>query len=106
MHGMAQSPRDTVLQELENRSRAPIDLLELNDGEGESLYILRQRHSYIRTVTDVVSCFANQDPCKIRILEIGAYLGIVSVSLKKIGFDVAHSAQGILLQSPPASTFS
>ena len=77
---------DTTIEE--HRSN-PIDLLNLNDADGELKYLRMLQSSYERTVRDLASCFA-ATPKKedIHVLEIGAYLGVVSVSLRKLGFEV------------------
>lgn len=73
---------------------SPIDLLNINDQDGEQVYIKSMEGSYVRTITDIVSYFENKgvsDFSKIRILEIGAFLGVVSISLAKLGFRVVAS---------------
>ena len=65
----------------------PINILNLEDSQGEYTYLSQQGNAYIRTVKDVAELFPN--PQGQRILEIGSYLGVVSISLQKLGFDVS-----------------
>ncbi|PKN17328.1 MAG: class I SAM-dependent methyltransferase [Deltaproteobacteria bacterium HGW-Deltaproteobacteria-6] len=72
----------------------PIDLLNNGSGaKGESEYIIRSKPSYIRTLQDVAKyieknlCLRNE-PSEINILEMGAFLGVTSISLAKAGFSV------------------
>ncbi len=69
----------------------PIDLLGTGDGDGEYTYMVNARRSYQRTIADVVELFperlsGSNEPVKI--LEIGAYLGVVSLTLSQLGFSV------------------
>ena len=78
---------DSVIRELLDD---PVDLLSIGDGAGESAYLDHSRRSYLRTVRDVVR-LAEELPVErsqIRILEIGAYLGVVSCTLACLGFAV------------------
>jgi 2-polyprenyl-3-methyl-5-hydroxy-6-metoxy-1,4-benzoquinol methylase len=56
---------------------------------GPSPYLAAHRHEYVRTVQDVAEHFAGQSDCSV--LEIGAFFGVVSVSLAKLGFRVTAS---------------
>jgi SAM-dependent methyltransferase len=49
-------------------------------------YLLAHRHEYIRTIADVVKFAENNNVTKI--LEIGIFFGVVSISLRKLGFQV------------------
>lgn len=69
----------------------PIDLLNRGDAEGEHTYLLNSVKSYQRTLEDVVGLFpdgASIEGRAVRILEVGAYLGAVSISLSRMGFEV------------------
>lgn len=68
----------------------PVDLLNIGDAGGESLYLTNARRSYERTIRDVLALFANRPDEKrlIKILEIGSYLGVVSIVLSRLGFSV------------------
>jgi len=78
---------DSVIRELHED---PVDLLSIGDGVGESAYLEHSRCSYLRTLRDVVNVTKTLplERHQIRILEIGAYLGAVSCSLARLGFDV------------------
>lgn len=68
----------------------PIDLLSIGDETGESAYLEHARCSYLRTLRDVVR-ITDAMPLKrhqIRILEVGAFLGVVSCVLSRLGFGV------------------
>ncbi len=49
-------------------------------------YLAAHRHEYIRTVQDIIQTAGSANGKKI--LEIGAFFGVVSVSLAKLGYDV------------------
>ncbi|RMF48325.1 MAG: class I SAM-dependent methyltransferase [Deltaproteobacteria bacterium] len=68
--------------------RNPIDLLDRNDGAGEWAYLVNARRSYARTIADILDLFQGRPFDEIRILEIGAYLGVVSRVLARLGFRV------------------
>ena len=84
---ISQSIPELVSDTIENYKTNPIDILNLGDTQGEYVYISQQRNAYIRTVKDVANLFPEKKGK--RILEIGSYLGVVSISLKKLGFDVS-----------------
>lgn len=54
-----------------------------------SPYLAAHRHEYIRTVQDIAEHFKGNKGNKV--LEIGAFFGVVSVSLAKLGFHVTAS---------------
>lgn len=68
----------------------PIDLLNIGDDKGEASYIRNSRLSYLRTLRDVIRMARSlkAEPRQFRILEIGAYLGVVSCTLARLGFTV------------------
>ncbi|HBG06027.1 MAG: methyltransferase type 11 [Geobacteraceae bacterium GWC2_58_44] len=78
---------DSVIRELHDD---PVDLLSIGDGAGESLYLDRSRLSYLRTLEDLlrVAGKLGMERGQIRILEIGAFLGVVSCTLARLGFAV------------------
>ncbi len=51
------------------------------------VYLLAHRHEYVRTLTDIVA-FAERGGVS-HILEIGAFFGLVSVCLSKLGYHVS-----------------
>lgn len=56
---------------------------------GESTYLRRHRHEYLRTVQDVDRFFGgNRDRT---IFEIGAFFGVVSIALARLGYRVTAS---------------
>jgi len=95
------APEAIVDATIEEHRSKPIDVLNLNDAEGELKYLLMLQSSYERTVRDLVSCFA-ATPRKedIHVLEIGAYLGVVSVSLRKLGFEVTATELPEFVNNP------
>lgn len=66
---------------------SPIDILGIGDAEGEYDYLTSHKDSYIRTVSDIDDLNKN-DRANRKVLEIGSFLGPVSISLKKIGYSV------------------
>jgi SAM-dependent methyltransferase len=80
--------------------KSPIDLLDTNDNEGA--YVGWSRISYVRTVKDIVHHYQQAgitDFSKIKVLEIGAFLGIVSIILAKIGFSVVATDLPIFMKN-------
>jgi SAM-dependent methyltransferase len=81
---------DDVISELKAN---PLDVLSIGDKTGESEYLEHARCSYLRTLRDALQ-IADGLPFErknIRILEIGAFLGVVSCVLARLGFRVtAH----------------
>jgi SAM-dependent methyltransferase len=72
---------------IEEYRDSPIDMLDNGDNGGEYAYLLNLADSYVRTVRDVSNLVA-ENRNNIRILEIGSFLGAVSISLKNLSFDV------------------
>lgn len=68
----------------------PVDLLSIGDEGGETTYIANARCSYERTLCDILSLSVGRSGTSlpIRVLEIGSYLGVVSVSLARMGYSV------------------
>ncbi len=68
----------------------PVDLLNIGDADGEYVYLTNARRSYERTIRDVLVLYAKRpvEERPIKILEIGSYLGVVSIVLAKLGFSV------------------
>jgi 2-polyprenyl-3-methyl-5-hydroxy-6-metoxy-1,4-benzoquinol methylase len=66
----------------------PVDLLGIGDGEGECRYLMNARVSYLRTLVDVVAIIDKGLIAGSKILELGAYLGVVSIALTRLGFRV------------------
>jgi SAM-dependent methyltransferase len=63
-------------------SANPPDLRQLGEGAGEVEYVKSFLPAYERTVTDVLNLFKSEDRLdQIRIVELGAFLGVVSKAL-------------------------
>lgn len=83
-----------ILQVLEQTiaelQRQPIDLLNINDHKGEGVYLDNARPSYRRTLLDIAKSYsAKGRPSRsLQVLEIGALLGVVSISLARLGMQV------------------
>jgi SAM-dependent methyltransferase len=74
---------------IEERRQAPVRMFGLDgEAEGEWRYLQDLRDTYKRTVTDIAKLF-NDDRGKTKVLEIGAFMGVVSISLRRLGFDVS-----------------
>jgi SAM-dependent methyltransferase len=73
---------------LESYKTNPIDILSIGDGAGEYRYLDALKKSYIRTVRDVDSLFGESRTDR-HIIEIGSFLGPVSISLKQMGYRVS-----------------
>ena len=65
----------------------PVDILGIGDADGEYRYLMNSKNSYLRTLQDIDEVLKSGSK-KYRILEIGSFLGAVSISLKKIGYEV------------------
>ncbi len=76
-----------VQQAIDELQRSPIDLLGIGDAEGEGRYLQVSRASYVRTVRDVDGLLGEPRAPR-RILEIGSFLGPVSVSFRQLGYGV------------------
>jgi 2-polyprenyl-3-methyl-5-hydroxy-6-metoxy-1,4-benzoquinol methylase len=74
-------------------ARKPFSLLDLNEPQGELKYTQLLQSTYLRTLQDISAYFGRRGNnfSDLRILEIGAYLGMVSISLRKMGFQVSGS---------------
>jgi SAM-dependent methyltransferase len=78
-----------LVEEVIGEYRAsPIDMLGIGDAHGEFAYLNNSKDSYVRTIRDVDGLFG-QDRSRASILEIGSFLGAVSVALKRMGFNVS-----------------
>ena len=77
----------------------PVDLLGINDSVGELNYITNFKESYIRTIFKIDNLFDQKEKSKIKILEIGSYLGIVSIALSKIGYLITAADLEIFMQN-------
>lgn len=76
-----------VKEVIDEQKDTPIDILGIG-GMGEYIYMINQLGAYIRTVRDIDNLLkADRDGRKV--LEIGSFLGVVSISLKRLGYDVS-----------------
>jgi len=92
---------DKILDDVIEQHRiSPIDILGIGDKTGEYNYVKNLRNSYIRTILDIEELFAENRNDK-HLLEIGSFLGPVSISLKRIGYNVAASDIPEFYQSQP-----
>src|SRR5262249_40424764 len=68
----------------------PVDLLNIGDGEGEYDYLLSHVNEYERTVQDILASlpYNDRNRSSIKILEIGSFLGLVSIVLSRLNFNV------------------
>ena len=82
--------RNLIDESLESYKANPVDLLNIGDAEGEYHYLLSHVDEYERTVQDVVGYLTNNnhDRSSIKILEIGSFLGLVSIVLSRLNFNV------------------
>ena len=78
---------EIVKDVIEEFKISPIDMLGIGDASGEYAYLNNLKDSYVRTIRDVDNMFKRDRNGK-KILEIGSFLGVVSISLKKLGFNV------------------
>lgn len=66
----------------------PVDMLGIGDALGELAYLNSLRDSYARTVNDVISLAGGSKNGK-QVLELGSFLGAVSITLKRLGCRVS-----------------
>ena len=72
---------------IEGYKTSPIDMLGIGDAQGEYNYLNNLKDSYVRTIGDIDGLLGKDKTGK-GILEIGSFLGAVSVSLRKLGYKV------------------
>lgn len=80
--------KDVVEDVLAGYLAQPVNLLGIDDAEGEFNYLSERLEGYVKSVQEILKRFDGVDRSGITILEIGAYLGLVSISLAKLGFRV------------------
>ena len=78
---------ELINQVLVTYQQFPIDMLGLGEQDSEITYLKNLAESYARTTQDIDQCLATTRPGG-AVLEIGSYLGVVSRSLKELGYDV------------------
>jgi len=80
---------ETVVGEIIARSKdAETPMLGLGAAAEEAEYRSVLWESYVRTISDVDRLWADGERGQKKLLEIGSFLGTVSFSLKKLGYDV------------------
>jgi SAM-dependent methyltransferase len=82
------SYRKIVDDVIEKYKAVPIDILGIGDGDAEYAYLNALKESYVRTVRDIDALFGD-DKSSRHIVEIGSFLGPVSISLKHMGYHVS-----------------
>lgn len=73
---------------VEKYKTTPIDILGIGDAEGEYKYLDALRESYVRTIRDVDQLFGESRTTR-HIVELGSFLGPVSIALKQMGYRVS-----------------
>ena len=79
--------REIVQDVIMEHKNSPIDIFGIGAATGEYQYLSSLEESYIRTIRDIDNLWEKRSANR-SILEIGSFLGIVSISLKKIGYNV------------------
>jgi 2-polyprenyl-3-methyl-5-hydroxy-6-metoxy-1,4-benzoquinol methylase len=78
--------RDLIAEIIQEYEKEPIDLLNINDAEGEVVYMRILEQEYVQTVHNIVK---KVPPSRdIKVFEIGTFLGVVSIALAKLGYQV------------------
>lgn len=75
-------------QVLDSYRTNPVDLLNIGDAAGEYKYLVSHKQDYVRTVLDILRVFEGKENSQVRVLEIGSFLGLVSLVLARLGFRV------------------
>ena len=85
---MPQQEANKVLDEvIAEYAVSPVDMLGIGDARGEHEYLKTLRDSYARTIQDVTGLCTEAADGR-RILELGSFLGAVSITLRRLGYDV------------------
>lgn len=80
---------DHLTSTIEDLRTNPPNLLgnTTTNNQEEYLYSISHQNSYQRTISDII----NFIPTNSKVLELGAFIGVVSRSLKKIGYNIIAS---------------
>ncbi|MDX6559891.1 MAG: hypothetical protein QOF72_2940 [Blastocatellia bacterium] len=78
----------------------PVNISGGGDIEGEWRYLTGLKYTFVRTVRDISERFKGSDPSSVRILEIGPFLGVTSIALARLGFDVTVTELEEFLAGP------
>lgn len=73
---------------LQSYRENPVELLGPGSGEEEYRYLFSRFPVYVNTLRDVIGHFGEGDPHDTSLLEVGSYLGLLSVVLARMGFRV------------------
>jgi len=79
---------EIVEQAIQESASSPIDMLQNGSASQDTTYLRNLQDSYVRTIRDVHELNGGQSA---DILELGAFLGVVSIGLKKLGHSVSAS---------------
>ena len=77
----------------------PVDLLGIDDSAGELTYISNLKETYIRTIFDIDGIFKHKERSQIKILELGSYLGFVSITLSRLGYKMTAGDLDIFMRN-------
>jgi SAM-dependent methyltransferase len=77
--------QEIIKEVIDQHKVAPIDMRGIGDAAGEFAYLNSHKNSYIRTVADIDRLLGGGNKT---VLEIGSFLGPVSISLRKLGYRV------------------
>ena len=73
---------------LSNLKANPIDVFELGEDCNEFEYLESHADEYIRTIDDLLIHLPKNNYKDFKVLEVGAFLGVVSLSLSHIGMNI------------------
>lgn len=68
-------------------------------GVGSASYVVRHRHEYIRTVSDVLQS-RPPDGKTVRVLELGAFFGVACMALRRLGYQVTAADIPEFMENP------
>jgi len=82
------NPEEIIEKLLVDYRCSPVDLLSNNNGEAEYRYLCGHKEAYLRTLKDLDHYFFARKEQSVKLLEIGCFLGMVSIALSLMGFEV------------------
>jgi SAM-dependent methyltransferase len=68
-------------------------------GSGQTSYVARHRHEYIRTVGDILR-FRPPAGRVVRVMELGAFFGVNCMALRSLGYDVTAADMPEFIENP------
>ena len=89
-------PEALIASCLEEYKLHPIDLHGIGDAVGEYIYLQTHQKSFVRTVSDI-QIYVPQGGT---ILELGSFLGIVSIALSHLGYTMHGTDLPVFVQCP------